>query len=104
LLVPPADPGALAGALNRVLRDRAMARQMGRAGRRRVEEHFSWASIAARTKRMYEELLREKGRLRQFASPRPSKNGHSATLRACAQPAADIPGAPARGREQVGAN
>jgi starch synthase len=64
LLVPPADPGALAEALNCVLRDRAMARQMGLAGRRRVEEHFSWISIAARTRQLYEELLNEKGRLR----------------------------------------
>jgi glycogen synthase len=70
LLVPPADPRALADALNRLLRDRRLARQMGLAGRRRVEEHFSWASIAAQTKRMYEELLREKGRLRPFPSPR----------------------------------
>jgi glycogen synthase len=70
-LVPPADPGALAEALNRVLRDRALARRMGRAGRRRAEDHFSWTSIAARTLRMYEELLEEKGRLRQQPSPRP---------------------------------
>jgi len=73
LLVPPADPGALAEALNRVLRDRALARQMGLAGRRRVEEHFSWTSIAARTRQMYEELLKEKGRLRQPPSARHSR-------------------------------
>jgi glycogen synthase len=72
LLVPPADPGALAEALNHVLRDRALARQMGLAGRRRVEEHFSWTSIAARTRRLYEGLLEEKGKLRRFPSLRPS--------------------------------
>lgn len=64
LLVPPADPRLIADALNRVLRDRAMAREMGLAGRRRVDEHFSWTSIAAKTRRMYEELLREKGNRR----------------------------------------
>ena len=64
LLVPPADPRVIADALNYVLRDRAMAREMGLAGRRRVEEHFSWTSIAAKTRRMYEELLREKGKRR----------------------------------------
>jgi glycogen synthase len=62
LLVPPADPRALAEALNYVLRNRALARAMGLAGRRRVEDHFSWTSIAARTQRMYQELLQEKGR------------------------------------------
>jgi glycogen synthase len=72
LLVPPGDPGALAEALNYVLRDRAMASQMGLAGRSRVEEHFSWTSIAARTRQLYEELLREKGKLRRFPSRRPS--------------------------------
>jgi glycosyltransferase involved in cell wall biosynthesis len=62
LLVPPADPRALADALNRILRDRALARAMGLAGRQRVEDHFSWTSIAARTQRMYQELLQQKGR------------------------------------------
>jgi alpha-maltose-1-phosphate synthase len=64
LLVPPASPQALADALNHVLRDRAMARRMGRAGRRRVEEHFSWSSIAAKTQHMYHELLKEKHKIR----------------------------------------
>ena len=63
-LVPPADPVALAAALNRVLGDRDLARRMGQTGRRRVEEHFSWASIAARTHRMYQTLLQEKSRVR----------------------------------------
>jgi glycogen synthase len=58
-LVTPGDAKALAEALNRVLRDRNMAREMGLAGRKRVEEHFSWTSIAAKTKTMYEELLAE---------------------------------------------
>jgi glycogen synthase len=60
LLVPPADPQALAQALNHVLGNRAMARQMGLAARRRVEQHFSWVSIAEKTQRMYEELLQQK--------------------------------------------
>jgi glycosyltransferase involved in cell wall biosynthesis len=68
LLVPPADPRALADALNCILRDRAMARAMGLAGRRRVEEHFSWTSIAAKTRRMYEELLKQKGKLPRYLS------------------------------------
>jgi glycosyltransferase involved in cell wall biosynthesis len=62
LLVPPADPKALADALNRVLRDRKWARKLGLAGRKRVEDHFSWTSIAQRTLKMYKELLHEKER------------------------------------------
>jgi glycogen synthase len=66
LLVPPADPRALAEALNLVLGDRAMARHMGLAGRRRVEEHFSWTSIAEKTQRMYVSLLKEKACVRRL--------------------------------------
>ena len=58
-LVPPADPKALADGINRVLRDREMGRRMGLAGRKRVEEHFSWTSIAEKTKAMYGELIEE---------------------------------------------
>jgi glycogen synthase len=64
VLVPPADPQALAEAINCVLRNRAMARHMGLAGRRRVEQHFSWTSIAGQTQQMYLELLQEKRRVR----------------------------------------
>ncbi|HCF57110.1 MAG TPA: glycogen synthase [Myxococcales bacterium] len=61
-LVPPAEPKALAEAINRVLRNPEMARQFGLAGRKRVEDHFSWTSIADKTLAMYRELLLEKGR------------------------------------------
>ena len=59
ILVPPARPDDLAAALRRVLEDPAMARAMGRAGRKRVEDRFSWASIAARTHEVYGEAIAE---------------------------------------------
>ena len=59
LLVPPARPDDLAAALRRVLDDPARARAMGAAGRRRVEERFSWASVAERTERLYAEAIAE---------------------------------------------
>ncbi|MGH7392636.1 MAG: glycogen synthase [Candidatus Rokuibacteriota bacterium] len=56
-LVPPSRPEELAAALARMLADPDRARTMGRAGRRRVEEHFSWASVAERTERVYAEAI-----------------------------------------------
>lgn len=59
LLVEPGRPDELAAALRRVLDDPARGRAMGRAGRRRVEERFSWASVAERTEQMYAEAIAE---------------------------------------------
>jgi starch synthase len=57
LLVPPGRPDELAAAIRRVLDDRGLARALGQAGRRRVEEHFSWASVAERTERVYADAI-----------------------------------------------
>jgi starch synthase len=59
LLVPPAQPAALAEALTRVLGNPDLARDMGKAGRRRVEEKFAWASVAERTERVYADAIAE---------------------------------------------
>lgn len=59
LLVPPARPEELAAALRRVLDDPSLARALGAAGRKRVEERFSWASVAERTERVYAEAIAE---------------------------------------------
>jgi len=56
-LVPPADPGALAMALEHLLSSEHLRRSMGEAGRKRVEENFSWQQAAKRTVQIYEELL-----------------------------------------------
>ncbi len=60
VLVPPADPRALAEAVNSLLRDRSRARKMGLAGRARVEKYFSWELIASKTLDMYRELIEER--------------------------------------------
>jgi glycogen synthase len=57
LLVPPASPDDLAAALGRVLDDPDLARAFGAAGRRRVEERFSWTSLAARTEQTYHDAI-----------------------------------------------
>ncbi|MBN2494623.1 MAG: glycogen synthase [Deltaproteobacteria bacterium] len=61
LLVEPGEPEAIAEAINRLLADRDLALRMGKAGRQRVEEHFGWPIIARRTKKMYEEILAQRG-------------------------------------------
>jgi alpha-maltose-1-phosphate synthase len=55
LLIEPGRPEAIAGAIRTLLADPAHGRAMGRAGRQRVEAHFSWASVAARTREVYQE-------------------------------------------------
>jgi glycosyltransferase involved in cell wall biosynthesis len=54
LLVEPGRPDVLAGGIRTLLADPARSRAMGRAGRQRVEAHFSWASVAARTREVYQ--------------------------------------------------
>ncbi|MDP9408442.1 MAG: glycogen synthase [Actinomycetota bacterium] len=57
----PVDPDRfvadLATALTRVVSDPARAEEMGRAGRTRAIEHFSWAAIAERTMEVYRAAL-----------------------------------------------
>jgi starch synthase len=61
LLVPPADPAALAHALSTLLADSARARAMGRAGSRRVEEYYTLRRHAERVEAVYAEVLQERG-------------------------------------------
>ncbi|HEY2579192.1 MAG TPA: glycosyltransferase, partial [Streptosporangiaceae bacterium] len=56
LLVPPSDPEALADALNILVRDGGLAASMGKAGRERAAAEFNWATIAAQTAALYQEL------------------------------------------------
>lgn len=60
LLCPPRDPRQLAEAIGRLLDDPERARQMGRAGRRHVEEHFPVAAMVEEMERLYDELIRER--------------------------------------------
>jgi glycosyltransferase involved in cell wall biosynthesis len=57
LLVPPADPRALATVLRRVLADRRLRTRLGQKARDRVEQRFSAAAMAERVAHVYEELL-----------------------------------------------
>jgi len=63
--VEPANPQRfsedLAAAINRLLRDPQASRDMGKQARRRVEEHFSWTSIAVKTLGFYQQTLEYRG-------------------------------------------
>jgi glycosyltransferase involved in cell wall biosynthesis len=60
LLVAPDDPGALAGAIARLLDDPALRASLGAAGRQRVVSTFTWQVTAAGTAACYEALLEGK--------------------------------------------
>ena len=49
----------LAAGINRLFTDPEKCRRFGDAGRRRVEETFSWTAIAQQTIRLYEQLVRQ---------------------------------------------
>jgi glycosyltransferase involved in cell wall biosynthesis len=53
LLVPPADPDALAAALLHLWQDSGERRRLGAAGRTRVERHFDIRRMVAAYERMY---------------------------------------------------
>ena len=57
LLVPPLDPGALAGATLRLLRDPALRRRLGDEGRRRCAERFGVESCAATHARAFDSAI-----------------------------------------------
>jgi glycogen synthase len=46
----------LATPINQLMKDRQLRDQFGKAGRKRVEEHFSWRAVAQATKRLYTQV------------------------------------------------
>jgi hypothetical protein len=63
LLVPPRSPYAAALAVRGLITSPQLRAAMGQAGRRRVAERFTWATIAEQTERVYESV-RTRSRLR----------------------------------------
>jgi len=59
----PVDPEKfardLAAGINRLLEDPDKCRHFGNAGRRRVEETFTWTAIAQQTIRLYQQLIQQ---------------------------------------------
>jgi len=57
ILVPPADSSALAGAIRELLANPIKATNLGLAGYRRVQEHFTWGRAAEKTTDAYREVI-----------------------------------------------
>jgi len=58
LLIDPARPHEIAGAILRLLNDDDLAERLGRAGRRHIEENFSLETILKQNETFYEDCLR----------------------------------------------
>lgn len=59
LLAPPKNEAAFASAIDRILLDPALAQQLGKAGRKRVETYFSWDGVASQLGQLYAQLLEQ---------------------------------------------
>jgi len=77
LLVPPADPGALAEAIGSLLHDLDLRRRIGEAGYRTVVDRFSIDAQVRRTQALYDEELARAGVLlgEGSGSPGPPERG-----------------------------
>lgn len=62
LAVKPGDPAALAGALNRLLRDDALRARLGEGARKRAHDHFSTGVMMRGIQAVYDEALAEAAR------------------------------------------
>lgn len=69
LLVPPADPQALAEAISAVLTDPERARALSSAAKQRVHKHFSLERMVRSTEDIYQNLLRQSTRNKRLHIP-----------------------------------
>ena len=60
ILVPPRNPEALAQVTLKLLTNRALAKRMGQAGRRRVEKYFTIDRMVKETEKVYNNFIKEK--------------------------------------------
>jgi glycosyltransferase involved in cell wall biosynthesis len=63
LLVPPQSPEAMARAMLKIIQTPGLAEELGRGGRRRVEEEFNLRTVVRTYESLYRELLAKRGKL-----------------------------------------
>lgn len=59
ILVPPQDPAALKDAIMKLLKNKKMREKMGKNGRKRAVELFSWPVAAKNTLDVYKDVIKE---------------------------------------------
>lgn len=69
IVVPAGDSGALARAIEQLLSDKTLRDSLGAAGRRRIEEQFSWQVAATQLVSFYREIIRQSQRSAAGNSP-----------------------------------
>lgn len=57
LIVPAGSPNALASAIGELLQDPARRAELGRRGRGRIENNFSWSQAASQMTALYQQVL-----------------------------------------------
>ena len=66
-LIPPKDPEALVGRLLHLLSDEVLRDRMGRAARRRIEEHYTWERVATLAAAAFSEVAAQTTRASRTA-------------------------------------
>ena len=61
LVVPEGDADALARALRQLSSDDSLRERLARAGRKRVEQNYSWERVADQTYELFQQVLRTNG-------------------------------------------
>ncbi|HEU5100862.1 MAG TPA: glycosyltransferase family 4 protein [Roseiflexaceae bacterium] len=69
VLVQFGDVAAIAGAIERLLRDHEEARRLGEAGRAKVLRDLTWQRIYAQVRGVYDQVIRDKGRTTKDERP-----------------------------------
>jgi glycosyltransferase involved in cell wall biosynthesis len=77
-LVTPGDVGELASSLGALLDDPERRARYGAAGRRRVQELFSWRAVAAATAAAYDDAIADFGSPFESARPSPPQDERQA--------------------------